>query len=467
MYRLLRGRILELAIALLIVFNVLLAILSIAILFSDVIPDEYKKYLIANHVYVPPIVGLFLSSWRFIRLGFKWLTEFYPSQSVVRGGIRRLTQRWKVGAALTAFVLTVLAGSQFWALEKVCSPDPMPAISGSEGLALSVDERFLYVRGRENPNSIDVLTAVPRGAAQTTIGPNYRKLRTIELAGLPRGIGRTPDNKYLYVVYVTDDPAQKGHVAIIALPNHEVIDTLEVGYSPRWIAVSPDGDHVYVSNVYGEPRDHFDGSISMIDAKERKVMQGREIKNVNCPEGLAISPDESRLYVASQCGAGADPLFILDTTTGHRIAEVPGLAVGNSVLLSIDGKKAYVSRANFNYFDSVSKSFGAPLSIIDTASNRIIKTFILQISTGGVALTPDGKYALVTNGFQLSVIDTQTDELVNNLSRRGGGNTIVVRSDNTVIVEVSDKRRIVTFPLSKALAHLPCESVGWSGSRLD
>jgi DNA-binding beta-propeller fold protein YncE len=160
---------------------------------------------------------------------------------------------------------------------------------------------------------------------------------------------------------------------------------------------------------------------------------------------------------------GQDPLFVVDTQTGQRIAEVPGLAVGNAVLLSNDGKKAYVSRANFKYFDPASKNFGAPLSIIDTASNRIIKTFILQVSTAGLALTPDGKYLLATNGFQLSVIDTQTDELVTNLSLRGFGSNIVVRSDNTVFVEVPDRRRIVQFQLDKALAHWPCESVGRSG----
>jgi DNA-binding beta-propeller fold protein YncE len=460
----LRAWIPKLTIIFLVVANILLALLFAVVLFSDVIPEDYKKFLIGNHVYIPPLVSLLLAGWRLIQTRVK--AELYPPSPsgrkiLIRERTSSLIQRRKLVTVAAAVVLTVSAGGEFWALDKVCYPNPLtPEPLASEGIALSADERFLYLAGRENLNGIDVFTATPDGDPETTIGASYRRLTTIPLEGRPHGISRTHDNKYLYAVNFADERSDKGHVSVIALPAHEVIDTLEVGYSPRWIVVSPTGDRVYVSNVYG---DGTQGSISVIDAKQHKVMQGQEIKNVNCPEGLGLSLDGSRLYVASQCGNGQDPLFVVDTQTGQRIAEVPGLAVGNAVLLSNDGKKAYVSRANFKYFDPASKNFGAPLSIIDTASNRIIKTFILQVSTAGLALTPDGKYLLATNGFQLSVIDTQTDELVTNLSLRGFGSNIVVRSDNTVFVEVPDRRRIVQFQLDKALAHWPCESVGRSG----
>jgi len=214
---------------------------------------------------------------------------------------------------------------------------------------------------------------------------------------------------------------------------------------------------MYVSNVYSNGSSPRTGSISVIDLATQAVTG--EIKGVNCPEGLAVSPDGRKLYVASQCGSGRDPLFIVDTSTTQTISEVPGLAVGNAVLLSRDGRKAYVTRANFEWHDSVSGTKGAPLSVVDIDSNRIIKTLVLQISAAGLALTPDGKHVLVTNGYQMSVIDAQTDELVSNLSLRGYGNAVTVRSDNVVIAAVSDIRKFVTFPLRRALSPRACASL--------
>jgi DNA-binding beta-propeller fold protein YncE len=130
--------------------------------------------------------------------------------------------------------------------------------------------------------------------------------------------------------------------------------------------------------------------------------------------------------------------------------------VGNAVLLSSDGKKAYVSRANMRWRDPVSGKNGSPISIVDVASHGIIKTLVLQVSTDNLALSPDGKYLFVTNGYQLSTIDTQTDELISNFSLRGFGASIVVRSDNLVIIGVADKRRFVVITLQRLLSRWPC-----------
>jgi YVTN family beta-propeller protein len=215
--------------------------------------------------------------------------------------------------------------------------------------------------------------------------------------------------------------------------------------------VSASGDRIYVSNVQSN-EDPNHGSITVIDGNSFLIKA--TIKDVNCPEGLAVSPDDKRLYVASQCGYGQDPLFVVDTATNKKIAEIPGLAVGNAVLLTKDGRKAYVTRSNFVWRGN--GKIGSPLSVVDTQSNRILKTFILQTNTLGAALSPDGRYVLVTNGFQVTVIDTSSDTIVANISLRGYGTSIAIRSDGTVITAVSDKRRIVIFPLQKVLEGWLC-----------
>ncbi len=86
------------------------------------------------------------------------------------------------------------------------------------------------------------------------------------------------------------------------------------------------------------------------------------------------------------------------------------------------------------WYDSASRKNGAPLSIVDVDQQRIIKTLLVQVSSSGLALTSDGRFVLATNGFQLTAVDTKTDQVANSLSLRGYGNAIAVRSDDVIIV---------------------------------
>lgn len=460
-------------IVVLIIANALLALLFIAILLGGSITDEINKYVRERHLYAPPIAALLVLLWPFLWEGIKWLIKLHLPDTkeqkrllrAVLDLVRKLAKPWQL-ATLLIVVLVVLAGTQMWAVDHVCSPNPETGPYGSEGVALSVDERLLYLP--EGKNSVAVFAALPampkkEGRDPTLhelvanslnkIGAFYRQIDMIQAGNSPQGFARTPDGRHLYVVN-----GESGTVSIIDLRNNAVVNTLKVGDSPRWIVSSPKGDRIYVSNVYSNRVERGYGSISIIDAK-KQVVAKNEIKGVGCPEGLALSPNGDRLYVASQCGDGQDPLFVIDTSNYQKLAEIPGLAVGNAIVLSKDGRKAYVTRANFAWHDPIVGEIGAPLSIVDTITYRVIKTIILQISGAGLALTPDGKYVLTTNGYQLSVIDANTDELINNLSLRGYGNAIAVRSDGMVIVSVSDGRRFVAFPLKKALRRWPCASI--------
>lgn len=457
----------------LIIVNVLLTLVFIAILFGGSITQETGKYVKDRNLYAPPIASVVVSLLPFLWEGIQLLIKPHlpgakEQKKLFRAAlyrIQRLARPWRLATALIAFLL-VLVGTQMWAVDHVCSPDPKAGPYGSEGIALSIDERLLYLPDGKNSVAVyGALSAMPRqeghdmtlnavvAGSMNSIGAVYRQIGKIEVGLSPQGLARTPDGRYLYVVN-----GESGTVSVVDLSNNAVVKTLKIADSPRWIISSPKGDRIYVSNVYSNRNEPWHGSISIIDAKEQTLMK-EEITSVNCPEGLSLSPDGARLYVASQCGDGHDPLFVIDTSDYKKLVEIPGLAVGNAVTLSKDGRKAYVTRANFAWHDLTTGKTGAPLSIIDTTTHSIIKTIILQISAAGLAVTPDGRYVLATNGYQLSVIDTKTDELVSNLSLRGYGNAIAVRSDRLIIVSVSDDRRFVTVPLEKALSRWPCASI--------
>jgi YVTN family beta-propeller protein len=447
-----RLRVVTFAIASLMAINIVLTLLFLVVLFGGPLTDDFKKYITKRLLYAPPILASLVSlspvAWAIIK---GWLTPHLPSPtSLVHSTfstIGTFVERTRRASIPVIAILALLAWTQVGAVNNVCSPsrDPSASAAGkmpdAEGMALSDDEGALYLA--DGTSSITIAAALP--VASPGIGPTYRPVKVIPVDSSPQGIARTPDGRFLYVAN-----GGSGTVSVIDLARYTVAKSLLVGQNPRWVAISPIGDRVYVSNVYGY-------SVSVIDVTKQAVIG--EIKGVNCPEGLAVSPDGTRLYVASQCGAGHDPLFVFDTKTNRLVAQIRGLAVGTAVVVSRDGKKVYVTRGNFTWRDPSSGKIGAPLSVVDATSYRIIKTLILQVSSSGLALTPDGKYLLATNGYQLSVIDTQTDELVSDASLRTAGSAIVVRSDNTVIVAVDDQPGWRMFPLEKALRHWPCESL--------
>ena len=132
---------------------------------------------------------------------------------------------------------------------------------------------------------------------------------------------------------------------------------------------------------------------------------------MGCPEGLAIAPDGIYLYVVTQCGAGEDPVFVIDTRTDTKVETktIPGLAVGSSIVIAPTGEKLYVARSGFYTRDS---STGRPLSVpdqvsvINTKSNKVEASHPMNAIL--FATSPDGKYLIAGDGPRLNFIDTTT-----------------------------------------------------------
>jgi DNA-binding beta-propeller fold protein YncE len=406
---------------------------------------------LANHLYVPPLSALFALVLQGAKHSLRRILvppgpKPGTTWRLVTGIVSKLPSQLRT---LLPLIGIGLACAQIWAIDSICDPAPKPNERPSHSvdqIALSTDEGLVFA---PDGMSVGVFSALPK-----EINDKYKRVGSINLPN-PRpikGMARSPDGKYLYVIGDSNTEDPNGVLNVFDLDRHTWLSkSVELGQNPRWIAISPGGDRIYVSNVQSS-EDPTHGSITVIDGNNLTIKA--RIEGVNCPEGMAVSPDARRLYIASQCGEGHDPLFVIDTATYQKIAQIPGLAVGNAVLLTRDGTKAYVTRANFAWRGN--GEVGSPLSVVDTVSNRILKTLILQFNTGGLALSPDGRYVLVTNGFQVSVIDTSNDTIVGHISIRGYGTSIAIRSDGMVITAVSDRREIVTFPLQKALESWPC-----------
>ena len=84
-----------------------------------------------------------------------------------------------------------------------------------------------------------------------------------------------------------------------------------------------------------------------------------------------------------------------------------------AIAVTPDGRHAYVP-----YFFYTSDPWSENVAIIDTTTNTVVKTVLVETTSvdailGGVAVTPDGKYVYMTNGIgSVTVIDTASNTIV-------------------------------------------------------
>ena len=246
-------------------------------------------------------------------------------------------------------------------------------------------------------------------------------------------------------IFVTDTKSNKVHV----IEEDSVVGSFSVGLAPRSLAVTPDGRKLFVSNEQPVPG----GTIQVFDIRGSdpdKYVRTATIQSVTCPEGLALSPRGNVLYVATQCGGGMDPVLIIDTATEKIKGSIPDLAVGTSVAVSADGARLYVSRGNYPCKMSNGED-GSPLSIVDTQTNKIMNTVCLHTSVGPIAISrdKDGRYLFVGNGDGMTVfnrngLDTSDRSLIE-IPLGSGVSGIGVAEDNSVYAFVPGKALLFLF----------------------
>jgi hypothetical protein len=159
-------------IVVLVIANVLLLLLFFVVLLGgSLATGELSKYFIEKNIYAPPIAALLLLIspflWPYLREGLNWFAKrLIPNvkgqprfNGTAIDRFRALAKHWKLAAPLIV-VLVALLWTQGRAVNQVCSPDPKPGGPyGSEGIALSVDERFLYLS--EGKSGVAVFAALP------------------------------------------------------------------------------------------------------------------------------------------------------------------------------------------------------------------------------------------------------------------------------------------------------------------
>jgi len=278
---------------------------------------------------------------------------------------------------------------------------------------------------------------------------NNTIIEKINVGRNPSAVAVSPNGAY---IYVTNDRYwsnwwHDGSVSVINTATNEVTATIPIGYNANGVAVSPDGQYAYVTNkgegvvsvintttntvtakalvarnitgVAVSPDSAYiyvtgDNSISVINPATNKVTVTIQVGSDAC--AVAISPDGAYAYITNK---GDDSVSVINTASNKVTATISVGSKPCAIAISPNGEYAYVA----NKEDS-------SVSVINTTTNTVNTTITLEdppwgfvpvvLPSGseqyvlsskqpvrkepcGVAVSPNGQYAYVTNYYSLTV----------------------------------------------------------------
>lgn len=241
----------------------------------------------------------------------------------------------------------------------------------TQAIVASPDNRFIYVSTtlevlilHAGLNTIEDRITIPGG------DPSKHN---------PHGLAITPDGNTLLVA----DNRLGGGVSVIDIKDKTIVRTLSFGTTatPYGIAISPDGLFAYIA-VHG-----------LKQVKKFSLETYSEVHTFAVgtdPTGLAILPDNSRLYVSNTAD---DTVSVIDLVTGTVLS--PVITVGiepKGVAISPDGARVYTA----DYGTTAVIGTGT-VSIINTATDTVKASLTNVISPIAVSITPDGYRGYVSN----------------------------------------------------------------------
>lgn len=211
----------------------------------------------------------------------------------------------------------------------------------------------------------------------------------------------TPNPNATTFVYATDagglspnDTA--GDLFILNTRNGSTTQVAVPGV-PEGLAVTPDGARMYVAQTKT-------GSVAVVDSQSHSVIA--TIPVGQSPVRVAITPNRRYAYVTNfQDGT----VSVIDTTVNAVIKTVFTDSVPLAVAFSADGAWAYVALADFVGNEGGPNHENA-LVVMDTTTQTIVKR--IPLLTGqSMAASPTKHELYLLEGFDIAVIDTDSNEL--------------------------------------------------------
>ncbi len=196
----------------------------------------------------------------------------------------------------------------------------------------------------------------------------------------PLNMALSPDGEEIYVTCETSHT-----IIVVSVPKLQKVAEIAVGHHPTDVTFSPDGMRAYVSN-------RLDDTVTVVDVPSRKVLATIPVGDE--PHGVLTDASGKHLYVLN---TSADSILVIDTITLKEIKRLTASRSPWSLSRSPDGSLIYVTNnlSRFVEFRTPSKS---EVTVIDTAGTVIQDRFVVPAANllQGIEWHPSGKFALIT-----------------------------------------------------------------------
>ena len=235
--------------------------------------------------------------------------------------------------------------------------------------------------------------------------------KSYSLKAKPSGLALSADKSRLYVTCARP----KGKVKVINLQTGKIIHTLPAGHTPMAPVLNSNGNILYVCN-------RFDNNVSVIDLASRKQIARIPVQRE--PVAAALTPNGRFLFVNNHLPAGAANkgniaavVSVIDTMSNKVIKtiELPnGTTALQGICMSPDGRYAYAAHILARYTVPTTQLERGwintnALSIIDVESKQLFDTVLLDDVDNGAA--NPWAVGCTNDGKYICVTHAGTDEL--------------------------------------------------------
>jgi YVTN family beta-propeller protein len=243
-----------------------------------------------------------------------------------------------------------------------------------------------------------------------------------------------------------------------------VTATIPVGTIAVQAKASPDQSSVWVTNG-------GDGTITIIRTEDNgtRLISSAAAGEVACvpnnfptpcsiPSAFVFSPSGTRVFLVDE---GDNTVKVIATGSGKVLKSIPVGTFPADIAITPDGSKLYVT----NLLDNT-------VSVLSTSSQTVLTTIAMPRSTfqgsppsgctlsdpspTGVAITPDGKFAFVTNAYD--------DQLVPTCQPFQPSTVSVIRTADNTVINSTNPIPSGGFLATTAINILPGGSIAFVGN---
>jgi len=256
-------------------------------------------------------------------------------------------------------------------------------------IAITPDGKYGYVANNNNDsiaNTVSVINLSNNTVSTITNGTfNQPYTITINSAGT--------------LAYVTNSGGST--ISIVNIASNTVTSTITGFYLPTGMVITPDGNTAYVNNYGDNTLASGNGNTISVVTNLTTTPAITHTITINsptppnaAPAALAITPDGKYVYSANYVDGnpGTGTVSVIDTSSNTIVDTITGFSGPFNIVITPNGKYAYVSNFGSNNFTPV----GTTVSAIDLSTNKVIADIYVGVQPAGLAVTPDSRFVYVT-----------------------------------------------------------------------